>query len=138
MVEDGMADIKAFFIALDLAFATVQNELCALFDALLDPARYELAVPFGDDRPELRGFFVSRADDELLRVAYEQLDQLFRADAMDISADIEVLNNMMAQDGLTESGPMAQTSSGELLSGGSYFAVLPVGLYHVLHDICSA
>ena len=45
----------------------------------------------------------------------EQLDQLFRADAMDISSDIEVLQSMMAQDGLTESGPMAQTSSGETM-----------------------
>ena len=47
----------------------------------------------------------------------EQLDKLFRADAMDIGADIEVLHNMMAQDGLTESGPMAQTSTGETMPG---------------------
>ncbi|NLB28934.1 MAG: hypothetical protein GX823_01710 [Clostridiales bacterium] len=40
-----------------------------------------------------------------------QLDQLFLADAMDISADIDVLQNMMAQDGLTESGPMAAQAS---------------------------
>lgn len=51
----------------------------------------------------------------------EQLDQLFRVDAMDISSDIEVLQNMMAQDGLTESGPMMQTSTGESTPG--YFEI---------------
>ena len=52
---------------------------------------------------------------ELVAGFDEQLDKLFRADAMDIGADIEVLQNMMAQDGLTESGPMAQTSTGEAM-----------------------
>ena len=46
-----------------------------------------------------------------------QLDQLFRADAMDIGADIEVLQSMMAQDGLTESGPLAQSVPGETTTG---------------------
>ena len=46
-----------------------------------------------------------------------QLDQLFRADAMDIGADIEVLKSMMAQDGLTESGPMAQSVPDNVTTG---------------------
>ena len=34
-----------------------------------------------------------------------QLDQLFAADAMDISADIDVMQNMLRADGLTEDTP---------------------------------
>ena len=45
-----------------------------------------------------------------------QLDQLFRADVMDISADIEVLENMLTRDGLggEESPFRTQTSTGEI------------------------
>ena len=40
--------------------------------------------------------------DSLVKAFEQQLDRLFRADAMDISSDIEVLETMMAKDGLSE------------------------------------
>jgi len=40
-----------------------------------------------------------------------QLDRLFRADALDISADIQVLETMMAKDGLTEKPGMTMKSA---------------------------
>jgi hypothetical protein len=44
-----------------------------------------------------------------LATGYEQqLDQLFRSDAIDITSDINVLENMMAQDGLSSAGPLSQ------------------------------
>ena len=53
---------------------------------------------------------------EKLSVGFEQqLDQLFRSENIDISSDISVLENMMAQDGLSDSGNILQTSSGDKL-----------------------
>lgn len=40
--------------------------------------------------------------DQMIPAFEKQLDRLFRADAIDISADIDVLETMMAKDGLTE------------------------------------
>jgi len=42
----------------------------------------------------------------------QQLDQLFKADAIDIAADINVLENLMQQDGLTGGKPEFQVSEG--------------------------
>ena len=53
---------------------------------------------------------------EKLAVGFEQqLDQLFRSENIDISSDISVLENMMAQDGLSSTGNLLQASSGEAL-----------------------
>ena len=53
---------------------------------------------------------------EKLAVGFEQqLDQLFRSENIDISSDISVLENMMAQDGLSDTGNILQTSSGDNL-----------------------
>jgi len=47
---------------------------------------------------------------ETLATGYEQqLDQLFKSDAIDIAADINVLENMMQQDGLTGDRPEFKT-----------------------------
>ena len=46
---------------------------------------------------------ISRIMDTLIKSFEKQLDQLFSAQAMDINSDIEVLENMMAADGLKES-----------------------------------
>ena len=44
----------------------------------------------------------------------KQLDRLFQADALDISTDIEVLETMMAKDGLTEeSGRLRMGAAGK-------------------------
>ena len=40
--------------------------------------------------------------DQMIPAFEKQLDRLFQADAIDISADIDVLETMMAKDGLTE------------------------------------
>ena len=42
--------------------------------------------------------------DKLVSGFTQQLDQLFRADALDISSDIDVLETMMQRDGLTGDG----------------------------------
>ena len=42
----------------------------------------------------------------------KQLDSLYGAEAMDISADITVLETMMAREGLTPQPMQARTSSG--------------------------
>jgi len=42
----------------------------------------------------------------------QQLDQLYTSDAIDISADIDVLENMLKQDGLNGGGPVFRTSGG--------------------------
>jgi DNA-binding Lrp family transcriptional regulator len=45
-----------------------------------------------------------------------QLDRLFHSDAIDISSDIEVLEGMLARDGLSEASPFkSQTSTGEII-----------------------
>ena len=48
-----------------------------------------------DSRKNIEGIM-----DNLVRGFENQLDSLFRADALDISSDISVLENMLAQDGL--------------------------------------
>lgn len=50
---------------------------------------------------------------DTLALGYEQqLDQLFRADAMDIAADISVLENLMQQDGLSGERNVFKTMEG--------------------------
>lgn len=47
---------------------------------------------------------------DTLAIGFEQqLDQLFRSDAIDIAADIDVLENLMQQDGLTGEKPEMKT-----------------------------
>ena len=45
---------------------------------------------------------ISQTLDTLTKGFEQQLDQLFKSDVIDISADINVIENMMKQDGLTE------------------------------------
>jgi hypothetical protein len=42
----------------------------------------------------------------------QQLDNLFKADKLDISADIDVIENLMEQDGLTSNGDIMRTAGG--------------------------
>jgi len=50
---------------------------------------------------------------DTLATGYEQqLDQLFKSDAIDIAADINVLENLMQQDGLTGEKPEFQVAEG--------------------------
>ena len=44
---------------------------------------------------------IEKTLDTLVQGFSQQLDQLFTADVLDISADIDVLENMMKKDGLT-------------------------------------
>jgi 5-bromo-4-chloroindolyl phosphate hydrolysis protein len=55
---------------------------------------------------------IERVLDTLASGYEQQLDNLFKADAIDISADIDVLESMMEQDGLTNDGNMFKTSDG--------------------------
>lgn len=48
--------------------------------------------------------------DTIVKAFEKQLDSLFGADAMDISTDITVLENMMAREGLTGDGMKAETT----------------------------
>lgn len=52
---------------------------------------------------------IGRILDTLATGFEQQLDQLFRADAIDIAADIDVLENLMQQDGLTGEKPEMKT-----------------------------
>ena len=52
---------------------------------------------------------ISRILDTLATGYEQQLDQLFRADVIDIAADINVLENLMQQDGLTDDKPELKT-----------------------------
>ena len=47
---------------------------------------------------------IGRTLDTLARGFERQLDQLFKSDAIEISADLDVIENMLQQDGLTASG----------------------------------
>ena len=47
--------------------------------------------------------------DTLVKGYEQQLDQLFMSDALDIAADINVIENLMQQDGLAESKPELKT-----------------------------
>ena len=49
---------------------------------------------------------IEQAMDTLVVAFENQLDQLFQSDAMDVSADIEVMENMLRADGLAGSGPL--------------------------------
>ena len=55
---------------------------------------------------------IERILDTLVKGFTRQLDRMFRADALDISTDIEVLESMMEQDGLT-GGTAFQTAPDE-------------------------
>lgn len=55
---------------------------------------------------------IERVLDTLAQGYEQQLDHLFKPDKLDISADIDVLENLMAQDGLTDSGNIMKTSGG--------------------------
>ena len=57
---------------------------------------------------------IGRILDTLATGFEQQLDQLFQADALDIAADINVLENLMQQDGLTNDKPEFRT----MTSGG--------------------
>ena len=52
---------------------------------------------------------IERILDTLATGFEQQLDQLFQSDALDIAADINVLENMMQQDGLTGSKSVLET-----------------------------
>jgi hypothetical protein len=75
------------------------------------------------EKQGIRGDNIGTAKDNIDRVLGtladgfdRQLDQLFRADVMDISADIEVLENMLTRDGLANESPFrSQTSTGEII-----------------------
>ncbi len=64
---------------------------------------------------------IERVLDTLASGYEQQLDNLFRADAIDISADINVLENMMERDGLTNDGNMFKPSDGDTMraAGGN-------------------
>jgi hypothetical protein len=55
---------------------------------------------------------IGRILDTLATGFEQQLDQLFRSDAIDIAADINVLENLMQQDGLTSDKPELKTMEG--------------------------
>ncbi len=55
---------------------------------------------------------IARILDTLAEGFEQQLDKLFSSDKLDISADIDVLENLMRQDGLTDDGMMMRTSGG--------------------------
>ena len=52
---------------------------------------------------------IKRTLDTLVKGFEQQLDQLFELDAIDIAADINVLENLMQQDGLTDNKPELKT-----------------------------
>ncbi|MDR0863046.1 MAG: 5-bromo-4-chloroindolyl phosphate hydrolysis family protein [Oscillospiraceae bacterium] len=76
------------------------------------------------EKQEIRGENISAAKENIDRILgtlaegfEQQLDQLFRADVMDISTDINVLENMMARDGLMGESPFkTQNSDGSVNS----------------------
>ncbi|MCF0120019.1 MAG: 5-bromo-4-chloroindolyl phosphate hydrolysis family protein [Oscillospiraceae bacterium] len=70
------------------------------------------------ERQGINGDNISSAKEDINRILdtlttgfEQQLDQLFRAEAMDISADIDVLESMMKNDGLTGDNPFRQQAS---------------------------
>ena len=48
---------------------------------------------------------IEQTMDMLVHAFETQLDQLFQDDAMDVSADIDVMRNMLRADGLTDDAP---------------------------------
>ncbi|MDR2420584.1 MAG: 5-bromo-4-chloroindolyl phosphate hydrolysis family protein [Oscillospiraceae bacterium] len=75
------------------------------------------------ERQGIRGENITSAKESIDRVlgtlaaGFErQLDRLFRSDVIDISSDIDVLEGMLARDGLSEASPFrSRTSSGEIV-----------------------
>jgi hypothetical protein len=75
------------------------------------------------ERQEIRGENITSAKESIDRVlgtlaaGFErQLDRLFRSDVIDISSDIDVLEGMLARDGLSEASPFkSRTSTGEIV-----------------------
>ena len=57
---------------------------------------------------------IGRILDTLAKGYEQQLDQLFESDAIDIAADINVLENLMQQDGLTGDKPELKTMQGTM------------------------
>lgn len=55
---------------------------------------------------------IERVLDTLATGFEQQLDNLFKSDKIDISADINVLENLMEQDGLTNEGNILKTAGG--------------------------
>jgi 5-bromo-4-chloroindolyl phosphate hydrolysis protein len=58
---------------------------------------------------------IVRVLDTLAAGFEQQLDNLFMSDKIDISADIDVLENLMRRDGLTDDGNILKTSDGGTL-----------------------
>ena len=78
VVEDGRADEVAALSSAGstVDVAAVEDQLGALFDALVDPARDGLLVRVGDDRAELRRGVVGGADDALGGELLHERDEL--------------------------------------------------------------
>ena len=58
---------------------------------------------------------------DTLATGYEQqLDQLFKSDAIDIASDITVLENLMQQDGLTSNRPELKTPELKTMEGSTW------------------
>jgi hypothetical protein len=55
--------------------------------------------------------------DTLTKGYEQQLDQLFKSDVIDIASDIDVLENMMKQDGLSSDNPLGQAMAGGAFGG---------------------
>ena len=55
---------------------------------------------------------IERILDTLVKGYEQQLDQLFKLDALDIAADINVIENLMQQDGLAENKPELRVMEG--------------------------
>ena len=64
---------------------------------------------------------IGRILDTLAKGYEQQLDQLFQSDVIDIAADINVLENLMQQDGLASDKSTFKTTSGGFASGESAF-----------------
>jgi hypothetical protein len=76
------------------------------------------------ERQGIRGENIEAAKDDIDRIlssladGFErQLDQLFKTDVMDIGADINVLENMLVQDGLAQSGFTFGSATGTVAQG---------------------
>lgn len=82
-------EIRSFF---NYYLPTTQKLLDFYAQLEAQPVQSQTIV---DSRKNIEGIM-----DNLVRGFENQLDSLFRADALDISSDISVLENMLAQDGL--------------------------------------
>ena len=59
-------------------------------------------VPIDEEMPKHR---IELTMDTLVKAFENQLDRLFASDALDVSADIDVMQNMLRADGLTDDAP---------------------------------